>query len=82
MHRLADTPPDRVSLEPDSPFYHPDWRDLGVRYNGGELESVVEFCVSEGWCRTQIYHGGKPKEERGKFVTITRNGTIQPYWRR
>jgi len=73
--------PDRVSLEEDSPFYFPNWRNLGVRYNGGELATVVEFCVSEGWLRKQIFHGGRPKAERGKFVTVTIRGTIEPYWR-
>jgi hypothetical protein len=73
--------PDRVSLEDDSPFYFPEWRKLGVRFNGGECASVVEFCVSEGWTRSQIFHGGRPKMERGKFVTVTRRGTVEPYWR-
>lgn len=73
--------PDRVSLETDSPYYFPKWLDLGVRINGGESVSVVEFCVSEGWARTQIFHGGRPKMERGKYVTVTRRGTIEPYWK-
>lgn len=73
--------PDRVSLEPDSPFFFAKWPKLGVRINGGESRSVVEFCVSEGWARTQIYHGGRPKLERGKRVTIRRTGTIEAYWR-
>jgi hypothetical protein len=77
----SDAIPDRVSLEDDSPYYFPKWRQLGVRHNGGECNSVVEFCVSEGWIRTQIFHGGRPKAERGKFVTVTRRGTIEPYWR-
>lgn len=73
--------PDRVSLEADSPYYFPHWKHLGVRFNGGESSSVVEFCVSEGWCRNQVFHGGRAKKERGKFVTVTRRGTIEPYWR-
>lgn len=73
--------PDRVSLEEDSPHYFPHWRRIGVRYNGGECQSVVEFCVSEGWMRSQVFHGGRPKQERGRFVTVTRSGTIEPYWR-
>ena len=74
--------PDRVSLETDSPYYFGRWLDLGVRINGGESQSVVEFCVSEGWARTQIFHGGRPKMERGKYVTVMRRGTIEPYWRK
>jgi len=73
--------PDRVSLEGNSPYFFADWRKIGVRIDGGESQSVVEFCVSEGWARTQIYHGGRPKMERGRFVTVTRRGVIEPYWR-
>jgi hypothetical protein len=52
-----------------------------VQINGGESQSVVEFCTSEGWARTQIFHGGRPKAERGKFVTVMRRGVIEAYWR-
>lgn len=77
----SDGIPDRVCLEDGSPHYFAKWRQLGVRYNGGECNSVVEFCISEGWMRSQVFHGGRPKMERGKFVTIKRHGTIEPYWR-
>lgn len=73
--------PDHVSLEPDSPHFFRHWQHLGVRFNGGECISVVEFCVSEGWMRSQVFHGGRPKTERGKFVTVQRRGTVEPYWR-
>jgi hypothetical protein len=73
--------PDRVSLEEDSPFYFPHWKHLGVRIDGQESECVVEFCVSEGWARTQIFWRGQPKMERGKFVTVKRWRSIEPYWR-
>jgi hypothetical protein len=45
---LTDEIPDRVSLETDSPYFFPQWQRLGVRINGGDSVSVVEFCVSEG----------------------------------
>lgn len=77
----SDGIPDRVSLEEGSPHYFPHWRHLGVRFNGGESTSCVEFCVSEGWMRSQLFHGGRPKTERGKFVTVTHRGKIEPYWR-
>lgn len=78
----ATSIPDRVSIESDSPYYFEDYTNLGVRHNCGEMASVVEFCVSEGWCRTQVFHGGRPKTERGYYVTIRRNGIIEPYWRK
>lgn len=79
--RLPNGIPDRVSLEEDSPFYFPAWQKIGVRFNGGDRRSVVEFCVSEGWLRTQIFHGGRPKKVDGKSVTNTLHGVIEPYWR-
>jgi hypothetical protein len=73
--------PDRVSLEKDSPHFFPPWQKIGVRFNGGECNTIVEFCQSEGWARFQIFHGGRPKMERGRFTTMKRHGTVEPYWR-
>lgn len=73
--------PDRVSLEKDSPHYFERWQKIGVRFNGAECRTIVEFCQSEGWARFQIFHGGRPKMERGRFVTQRRHGTIESYWR-
>jgi hypothetical protein len=80
--KIANVIPDRVSLETDSPHYFPKWSKLGVRFRGGDRTSTVEFCVSEGWIRTQIFHGGRPKMERGRFVTQKLYGPVEPYWRR
>ena len=79
---IVAPPPDRVCLETGSPFYDSRWENIGIRFNGGECQSVVEYCVSEGWMRSQIFHGGRPKKERGRFVTVTHRGTIEAYWRK
>lgn len=74
--------PDRVSLEPESEFFFPGWARLGVRINGAESRSVIEFCVSEGWAQRAIYHGGKAKKgPNGRHQTRVTWGEIEPFWR-
>lgn len=73
--------PDHVSLEPASEHYFADWRKIGVRHNGMECSTVFEFCVSEGWARFLVFHGGRPKQERGRFIGTKRFGTVEAYWR-
>jgi hypothetical protein len=51
--QTADTPPDRLSVDPRSPFFNADAlaRDVGIRFKGQEKTNVEEYCVSEGWIR-------------------------------
>jgi hypothetical protein len=50
---MTDAPPDRLSSNPNSPFYDEAVlaRDVGIRFNGVEKTNVDEYCVSEGWIR-------------------------------
>ena len=50
---MPDTPPDRLSSDPRSPFHDAAAmeRGVGVRFNGEEKTNVEEYCVSEGWVR-------------------------------
>lgn len=74
--------PDRVSIEDGSNFYDRRYKHLGVRFNGREVTGVVEFCVSEGWMRQQLRDKRRRfRVERGRFVTLTYRGTVEPYWR-
>src|SRR5215475_10741382 len=45
--------PDRLSVDPRSPFYNEQIlaRDVGIRFKGVEKTNVEEYCVSEGWVR-------------------------------
>ncbi|MFC3270247.1 DUF3297 family protein, partial [Vulcaniibacterium thermophilum] len=47
---MSDTPPDRLAVDPRSPFHDADAlaRGVGVRFNGEERHNVEEYCVSEG----------------------------------
>ena len=50
---MPDTPPDRLSNDPRSPYFDANVlkRDIGVRFKGVEKTNVEEYCVSEGWVR-------------------------------
>lgn len=75
--------PDRVSIERESLFFFPLYTALGVRIDGVESNSVVEFCVSEGWVRTCFWTALRQmKRERGRIITQLREGVeVEPYWK-
>ncbi len=72
--------PDRLSNDPDSPFFDEALmeRGVGIRFNGAEKTNVEEYCVSEGWIRVQA---GKARDRRGKPLTMKLKGTVEPYVR-
>ena len=77
---MPDSPPDRLSIDPHSPYYDADVlkRDIGVRFKGVEKTNVAEYCVSEGWIRVEA---GKGKDRFGNPLTIKLSGTVEPYFR-
>ena len=72
------TLPDRLSSEPNSPFYDPEAleRGVGIVFNGKEREDVTEYCVSEGWVRVPA---GKSKDRFGQPMTMKLKGKVEPY---
>jgi hypothetical protein len=78
--RMTDTPPDRLSNDPRSPYYDADAlkRDIGIRFKGVEKTNVEEYCVSEGWVRVAA---GKAKDRYGNPLTIRLTGTVEPYFK-
>ncbi|MEY3293249.1 MAG: hypothetical protein RJB12_1020, partial [Pseudomonadota bacterium] len=42
--------PDRLCVDPDSPFHDADLlsKGVGVRFKGEEKTNVEEYCISEG----------------------------------
>jgi hypothetical protein len=76
---MSDTPPDRLSVDPDSPHYDEAVlaRGVGIRFKGEEKTNVEEYCVSEGWVRLAV---GKTVDRRGKQLTIKYSGTVEPYF--
>ncbi len=77
---MADSPPDRLSNNPRSPFFKEDVlkRDIGIRFKGMEKTNVEEYCVSEGWIRVEV---GKTKDRYGNPMTIKLTGTVEPYFK-
>jgi hypothetical protein len=47
------TMPDRLSLDPRSPFFDQELleKGIGIKFNGAEKTNVEEYCISEGWIR-------------------------------
>jgi hypothetical protein len=77
---MTDSPPDRLSNNPDSPYYDADvlTRDVGIRFKGVEKTNVEEYCVSEGWIRVSA---GTAKDRHGNPLTIKLSGSVEPYFR-
>ncbi|MFN3513563.1 MAG: DUF3297 family protein [Phenylobacterium sp.] len=77
---MSETPPDRLSADPDSPYYDAQAleRGVGVRFKGAEKTNVDEYCVSEGWVRLSV---GKTVDRRGKTMTVKLQGPVEPYYR-
>ncbi len=70
--------PDRLSANPQSPFYNEALLEagVGIKFNGAEKTNVEEYCVSEGWIRVVA---GKSVDRHGNPMTIKLKGTVEPY---
>lgn len=74
------TPPDRLAVDPESPFHDEAAlaRGVGVRFKGVEKNNVEEYCVSESWVRLAV---GTTLDRRGKQLTIKYSGQVEPYFK-
>lgn len=72
--------PDRLSLNPRSPYFNEAIlsRGVGIRFNGQEKTNVEEYCISEGWIRIEA--GGRSRDRRGNPMTIKLKGKVEPYF--
>jgi hypothetical protein len=75
---MTDALPDRLSLDPRSPFHDADLlqRGVGIVFNGVERTNVEEYCISEGWIRVVA---GKSLDRRGNPMTMKLKGKVNPY---
>ena len=73
---MTDTLPDRLSSNPNSPFYDEELlsRDIGVRFKGVEKTNVEEYCISEGWIKVAA---GKALDRKGKPLTLKLKGQVE-----
>ena len=76
---MTDTPPDRLALNPRSPFHDATVlaRGIGIRFKGEERNNVEEYCISEGWVRVPV---GKALDRRGNAMTIKVHGDVVAYF--
>lgn len=77
---MSDTLPDRLSSDPNSPYFNAELieRGVGIRFKGAEKTNVEEYCVSEGWIRVSV---GKAKDRAGNPMTVMLKGPVEPYLR-
>jgi hypothetical protein len=77
---MTDAFPDRLSVNPKSPYYDEALlaRGIGIRFNGTEKTNVEEYCVSEGWIRVAA---GQTKDRKGNPLTLKLNGNVEPFFR-
>ncbi|CAN5225666.1 hypothetical protein BH09PSE3_BH09PSE3_10770 [soil metagenome] len=75
----TDTPPDRLAINPSSPFHDADLlaRGIGVRFKDSERTDVDEYCISEGWIRVSL---GKKVDRKGNPLTIKLTGPIEVWY--
>jgi hypothetical protein len=81
MTGKPEMPPDRLSNDPQSPFYNAAAleRDVGIRFKGAERTNVEEYCVSEGWIRVVV---GKGMDRHGNPLTLKVRGPVEPYFKK
>ena len=77
---MSDTLPDRLSVDPDSPFHDAELlaRGIGIRFKGEEKTNVEEYCVSEGWVRLAV---GNRVDRKGNQLTVKLQGPVEPYFK-
>lgn len=81
---MTDSPPrpplpDRLAVDPRSPFYVAAVFDhgIGIRLNGNERRDVEEYCISEGWVKVAV---GKKVDRKGNPLLIKLRGKVEAYY--
>lgn len=76
---MSDTPPDRLSVDPKSPWFSEAalTRGVGIRFKGLERTDVEEYCVSENWIKAPV---GKTRDRKGNPLMIRLTGPVEPYY--
>ena len=76
---MSDVLPDRLSVDPDSPFHDADllMRGVGIRFKGVVRTNVEEYCISEGWVRVPA---GKTMDRKGNPLTLKLSGPVEAWY--
>lgn len=77
----TDTPPDRLSSNPRSPFFDQAAleRGIGIRFKGAQRHDVEEYCRSEGWIRVAL---GKKVDRHGQPLALKLSGEVEAWFER
>ncbi|MEL7042584.1 MAG: DUF3297 family protein [Pseudomonadota bacterium] len=75
---MTEPMPDRLSVNPNSPYYNHDLllRGVGIRFNGEIKTNVEEYCISEGWVKVAA---GKAVDRKGNPLTLTLKGKVEAW---
>ncbi len=78
---MSDTPPDRLSVNQNSPHFNQPVleRGIGIRFKGVERRDVEEYSISEGWVKVAL---GNKVDRRGQPLTITLKGPVEAWFER
>ena len=78
---MTDTPPDRLSTNPSSPYFDQPVleRGIGIRFKGVQRHDVEEYCRSESWIRVAL---GKKVDRHGNPLTIKLTGEVEAWFER
>lgn len=76
---MSETPPDRLCVDPKSPYYDEAAlaRGVGIRFKGQERFDVEEYCRSEGWVRAPV---GKTRDRKGNLLTLKLTGEVDAFF--
>lgn len=76
---MSDTPPDRLAINPKSPYFDQAIleRGIGIRFKGNERHDVEEYSISEGWIRVAL---GKKMDRKGQPLTIKLSGPVEAWF--
>ncbi len=72
--------PDRLSIDPRSPFHDAAvfQRDVGIKLNDKERLGVDEYCISEGWIKVSA---GKALDRKGNPMLIKLKGKVEAFYK-
>ena len=76
---MSNTPPDILSIHPDSPHFDGAAleRGIGIKFRGAVRTDVEEYSIPEGWIRVQA---GKTRDRRGRPLLIKLNGPVEAWF--
>jgi len=72
--------PDRLSVDPRSPFHVAAIfeHEIGIRFNGKERGDVEEYCISEGWIKVPA---GRSVDRKGQPLMLKLKGQVESFYR-